>query len=167
MPVLNESRFDFRDVGNLQDPLGRFSAETGLASTALGDIAQRGIFTEDEISNILRGTNRERALRRRAVRGRLRRSYQRRLGSRAGGAAELTFANRVLAPQFAEQLAQRRRLRERSAASRFPAILERHRVEQARVDAFLRSQQQEREGETGFLPYVQAGASIADAIIPG
>lgn len=160
MPVL-DSRFDFRDVGNLEDPLGRFSAETGLASEALGDIAQRGIFTEDEISNILRGSDRERALRRRSGRDRLRRSYQGRLGARAGGTAELTFANRVLAPQFAEQLAQKRRLRERSAASRFQAILAKHGVEQARMDAFLRSQQQEQEQGGGFLDYLPGIALLA------
>lgn len=166
MPIFDPGvpgRFDLGDVGPGDDPYQRFLTSTRQTEGNLRDIAQRGIFTEDEIGNILRGSDRERALRRRGARGQIRRSFQRRLGPRAGGAAELTFVNRVLAPQFAEQLAQKRRLRETSLASRFQALLAAHGVEKSRVDAFLRRMDIESgDTGTGALDFLEGFGAIAE-----
>lgn len=158
----SSGRFNTRDVGVGDTPYERFLSSSLQSSGNLDEIIQSGIFSEDEINNILRGSSRERALQRRSGRDRLRRSYQSRLGPRAGGAAELTFANRVLAPQFAEQLAQKRRLREQSKASRFQAILAKAGIEQSRADAFLRREEGQREDDTGFLDFLPGLGAIAE-----
>lgn len=169
--------FDLRDnYDNLWDPQGNWQnqdiSRLGNISTVVTSeqlnsfneiLNSGGIYDEGQI---MRGKGGEDAMRRKQYQRYMHRKYARRLGPRAGGAAETMFANNFLAPQYSENVATRRNLRMRNADSILQALAMKGQLNETIIRQYLAAKELEAQDDSGFLDWAKLAVDAA-ARIPG
>jgi len=166
--------FDFSNINSGWNPNGNWLDQTNdrLASWSVNltrdqigawdQVANEGIYGDEGINYVMRGRGQEESLRRQNLQKYLRRKYGRRLGARAGGAAEVTFANEVLAPQFAEDQAMRQKLRRENVMSKMDALHSKDAY--AQMVTQILGKYNPNKYTAGALDYVKAGANLAAGV---
>ena len=141
--------------------------ETALQN--FGNIAQHGLYGQEGINRILKGLPNEMALKRKRAAALLRRKYGRRLGARAGGAAMSGFANEVLAPTFADEIAMGRELRRENEQSKLSGIQGQASIGMNSAQLLNKLWQQSQESDAGMLDFITGLSGMATSIaeIPG
>lgn len=159
--------FNLDPLSNLNDPYGRAREGQSRLAENYGQIAEHGVFGDEGISRIGRGKGREIALRRQALRKRLKNSIFRRLGPRAGGSADLIAANQIEAPAFAQMQEFMQKLRRDNEISKLTGLAGRERAIGALNNLYLQNRRlnlQEDEGNVGFLDYLQQAQSLVPTL---
>lgn len=118
---------------------------------------------ESTISNILRGDSTVRQLQAKAIIDKLFRGYAGRLGSRAGGAANVMAMNNAIGPGYLQALSQRAGLRKEGAASRMTALENRDKVFEILTQALTSRLNAKTAGDAskpGLVDYITALGGI-------
>lgn len=135
-------------------------------ATNYGTLAEKGIYGDTGIDYIMKGSGQEQSLARKAMADIVKRRYSKRLGSRAGGAAELAVSNEVFAPLFAEDLKTRRGLRQTNLESRLSGLAGLSNLNSTMAQQFMQlfsDKSQQESGKAGVLDWMTGLAGLGQA----
>lgn len=102
--------FGFHDPGKWSTGLARAQDVGEQIAPAYNLFASQGLLSPDEINRISLANDQGMLMKRRLMQKALKGKLARSLGSRAGGAADVMFANQVLAPELANYATRRSNL---------------------------------------------------------
>jgi len=177
---MSDIGFDVGDTRRWWNPSGNWTDQTvdRLAGyntvlpeqllDSFSQISKEGLYGESGIRDILKGTPQESALMRMRLQSLLKRKFGKRLGARAGGAADVGFMNQVLAPTFERELGLGRELRQKNIESKLVGLQGGQDIFSMLSNMYGNLYMNKEQDETGALDYVNAisqmirsGASIA------
>jgi len=141
---------------------------------AYSQVAQEGLYGDINLGEIMQGSSAERAAQKKQWETYLDKKLGRRLRGRAGGAREVMMANQFTAPQYANEIQQRRNLRKehayKNAQSKLAGLMGRDR----NLDNMLRQlgmviqeDMNSENNETGVLDWVNALSDVISAATGG
>lgn len=157
-----DPRFDITGLNPNADFYNNAWTYTQKQLSNYGDIANQGIFGPEGIRQITRGDQISDSVRRMRLAKAIRQNLARRLGPRAGGAADIAY-NEALSQDFLNQGQARRNLTAENYRSKLYGLQGRDQALERFANIYFQNEQLQGL-EPGVLDYIQTAGQIAGPI---